>query len=129
MPDRFINFVMSSVTGACSALRTPAGHQRLFLCLFRFGQGDPLSPILFAFIMDALHSGYENVAHGRLPHETDQDVKHSTRACSYVMHDRANAACLDRLRRRHVDCMRPRGQGLLRCTSGQRIFYSHTACH
>jgi hypothetical protein len=64
MPEEFINFVMTSLQEATSSVTTQWGTTRPFQLLTSVKQGDPLSPIIYAMITDALHEGYEKLNAG-----------------------------------------------------------------
>jgi ribonuclease HI len=57
MPVSFISFVESSLTGLTSCVRSMYGHSRSFRVRRSLRQGDPLAPLLFVILMDALHDG------------------------------------------------------------------------
>jgi hypothetical protein len=59
MPSAFIRLVEDSLTGLTSCVRTAFGLSRLFDVLRSLRQGDPLAPLLFVILMDALHEGLE----------------------------------------------------------------------
>lgn len=59
MPQSFIDLVVDSLTGLTSCVRTPYGHSRSFHVRRSLRQGDPLAPLLFVILMDALHEGLE----------------------------------------------------------------------
>jgi exonuclease III/ribonuclease HI len=69
LPTSFVNLVESSLTNLTSCIRTPYGTTQTFPVLRSIRQGDPLSPLLFVILMDALHVGldtnpYTNKQHG-----------------------------------------------------------------
>ena len=59
MPGAFVRLVEDSLTGLTSCVRTAFGLSRLFDVLRSLRQGDPLAPLLFVILMDALHEGLE----------------------------------------------------------------------
>ena len=59
MPAAFIALVVDSLTGLSSCVRTPYGLSSLFDVERSLRQGDPLAPLLFVILMDALHDGLE----------------------------------------------------------------------
>ena len=59
MPDAFIRLVVDSLTGLTSRVRTAYGLSEVFDVLRSLRQGDPLAPLLFVILMDALHDGLE----------------------------------------------------------------------
>lgn len=59
MPEQLIRFVMATLTGATSKVRTEAGLTDSFALSSSVRQGDPLSPLLFVLTTDALHAGFE----------------------------------------------------------------------
>jgi len=59
LPDSFISLIADSLTGLTSCVRTIYGHTRSFQVRRSVRQGDPLAPLLFVILMDALHDGLE----------------------------------------------------------------------
>jgi len=59
MPAAFIALIEDSLTGLSSCIRTAFGFTRRFDVLRSLRQGDPLAPLLFVILMDALHEGLE----------------------------------------------------------------------
>ena len=59
LPKTFIKLIVSSLTGLSSCVRTVFGVTRIFAVLRSVRQGDPLAPLLFIILMDALHDGLE----------------------------------------------------------------------
>ena len=57
LPPCFIALVRDSLTGLTSYVRTVYGPTRVFDVLRSIRQGDPLAPLLFVILMDALHDG------------------------------------------------------------------------
>jgi hypothetical protein len=59
MPASFIDLIANSLTGLSSCIRTMYGLSRSFPVRRSLRQGDPLAPLLFVILMDALHDGLE----------------------------------------------------------------------
>ena len=59
MPAAFVALIEDSLTGLSSCIRTAFGFTRRFPVLRSLRQGDPLAPLLFVILMDALHEGLE----------------------------------------------------------------------
>lgn len=59
MPEPFIEYTLSSLDGAKSRVRTSLGLTDRFRVMSSVRQGDPLAPIIYIFITDALHRGFE----------------------------------------------------------------------
>ena len=59
MPDAFVQLVQQSLTGLSSCVRTAYGFTTPFAVERSLRQGDPLAPLLFVILMDALHDGLE----------------------------------------------------------------------
>ena len=59
MPHAFVDLIADSLTGLTSCVRTAFGVSQLFEVLRSLRQGDPLAPLLFVILMDALHEGLE----------------------------------------------------------------------
>ena len=59
MPHAFVDLIADSLTGLQSCVRTAYGVSQLFEVLRSLRQGDPLAPLLFVILMDALHEGLE----------------------------------------------------------------------
>jgi exonuclease III len=57
MPEAFIQLVLSGLTGARSRVRTHDGLTAWFILRSSVRQGDPLAPLLYAIVTDALHEG------------------------------------------------------------------------
>jgi hypothetical protein len=59
LPENFKNFVLSSMEGATSTINTDEGEMEPFELLTSVKQGDPLSPLLYILISDALLEGFD----------------------------------------------------------------------
>ena len=59
LPDRFTRLIVDSLTGLSSRVRTAYGLSASFDVQRSLRQGDPLAPLLFVILMDALHDGLE----------------------------------------------------------------------
>lgn len=59
LPPAFVALVADSLQGLASCVRTAYGYSRSFPVQRSIRQGDPLAPILFVILMDALHDGLE----------------------------------------------------------------------
>jgi exonuclease III/ribonuclease HI len=59
LPDSFVYLVLDSLTGLSSRVRTAYGLSRSFSVERSLRQGDPLAPLLFVILLDALHEGLE----------------------------------------------------------------------
>ena len=59
LPAAFVALVVDSLTGLSSCVRTAYGMSRSFNVRRSVRQGDPLAPLLFVILMDALHDGLE----------------------------------------------------------------------
>ena len=87
LPPPFIRLVIDSLTDLTSCIRTIYGITRRFVVERSLRQGDPLAPLLFIILMDALHDGLENNPftgrqHGcRLTHSTGS---HSISSVGYA---------------------------------------------
>ena len=71
MPHAFVDLIADSLTGLQSCVRTAYGVSQPFDVQRSLRQGDPLAPLLFVVLMDALHEGLEcnpftNEQHGLL---------------------------------------------------------------
>jgi hypothetical protein len=60
MPAKFIEYVLSSLHGAQSCVKTKHGLTETFNIKTSVRQGDPLAPLLFILISDALHCGLQS---------------------------------------------------------------------
>ena len=59
LPPGFVDLIIDSLTGLESRVRTIYGETRSFAVLRSVRQGDPLAPLLFVILMDALHDGLD----------------------------------------------------------------------
>jgi len=59
MPPAFVALIQASLTGLTSRIRTAYGLSASFPVQRSLRQGDPLAPLLFVILMDALHEGLE----------------------------------------------------------------------
>jgi len=59
LPETFISLIKDSLSDLASCIRTTYGLTRSFAVRRSIRQGDPLAPILFTVLMDALHDGLE----------------------------------------------------------------------
>ncbi len=59
MPELFVQYVLSTLRGATSQVRTAGGLTRSFSLRSGVRQGDPLSPLIYIFFMDVLHARLE----------------------------------------------------------------------
>ena len=59
LPPAFVSLIEDSLTGLSSCVRTAFGFTRTFAVQRSLRQGDPLAPLLFVILMDALHEGLE----------------------------------------------------------------------
>lgn len=57
LPEEFISYVLSSLEDASSVFKTFHGLTDAFPITTSVRQGDPLSPLVYIFITDALHEG------------------------------------------------------------------------
>ena len=60
MPESFIQLVVSGLHNATSCVRTAGGLTKPFTIRSGVRQGDPLAPLIFMFVTDALHEGLLN---------------------------------------------------------------------
>lgn len=60
LPEGFINYVISTLEGAKSQVRTLHGLCKEFDILTSVRQGDPLAALVFNLLMDSLHAGFRN---------------------------------------------------------------------
>jgi hypothetical protein len=60
LPEHFIKFVLSGLEGATSCFKTFYGLTEDFKVETSVRQGDPLSPLIYIFVVDALHEGWIN---------------------------------------------------------------------
>lgn len=57
LPEQFINFVAEGLKNASSCFKTPFGLTDIFQIHSSVRQGDPLAPLIFIMVIDALHEG------------------------------------------------------------------------
>lgn len=57
LPESFIKFVAAGLKNASSCFKTPYGLTESFQINSSVRQGDPLAPLLFIMVIDALHDG------------------------------------------------------------------------
>jgi ribonuclease HI len=57
-PQKAVDFICSSLEDAWSAVRTKGGMTKRFPVRASVRQGDPLSPLVYIMVIDALHEGY-----------------------------------------------------------------------
>jgi hypothetical protein len=60
LPEDFIRFVLSGLEKATSCFKTFYGLTEDFKVETSVRQGDPLSPLIYIFVVDALHEGWKN---------------------------------------------------------------------
>src|SRR5581483_9619124 len=60
MPDNFIEYVCSGLLNATSCVMTKDGPTQFFDILTSVRQGDPLAPLIYILVVDALHAGYRS---------------------------------------------------------------------
>jgi len=60
LPPDFINYVLSNLDEATSCFKTFYGPTEDFSVEASVRQGDPLSPLIYIFITDALHDGFRS---------------------------------------------------------------------
>ena len=58
LPEQFINYVLATLQGARSKVKTGGGLTESFDILTSVRQGDPLSPLIFNMVLDVLHAGF-----------------------------------------------------------------------
>jgi hypothetical protein len=74
LPESFIRYIKSGISENYSCVRTVFGVSERFPVLRSVRQGDPLAPLLFAILMDSLHTVLHEAEQGkngfllRLPH-------------------------------------------------------------
>ena len=75
LPESFITYLLSTMTNATSSVRCKDGLTKPFALYSSVRQGDPLSALVFIFVMDALHcglqthgGGYDLMDHGATVH-------------------------------------------------------------
>ena len=59
LPPAFVTLIADSLTDLTSCIRTVYGRTRSFAVRRSLRQGDPLAPLLFVMLMDALHDGLD----------------------------------------------------------------------
>jgi hypothetical protein len=62
-PPEVVDYVCSSLWGSKSRVRTRDGPSDTFEVLSSVRQGDPLAPLIFILVLDALHCGIEEICH------------------------------------------------------------------
>ena len=60
LPEKFISYVLSNLENATSCFKTFYGPSDDVQVQASVRQGDPLSPLIYVFVTDALHVGLEN---------------------------------------------------------------------
>ena len=60
-PPKIVDYVCSSLWGSKSRVRTRDGPTEAFDVLSCVRQGDPLAPLIFILVLDALHCGLEDI--------------------------------------------------------------------
>ena len=60
MPENFIQFVLSGLDQATSCFKTFYGLTEDFKVETSVRQGDPLSPLIYILVVDALHEGWRD---------------------------------------------------------------------
>jgi ribonuclease HI len=60
MPEAFIDYVLSGLDNAPSQVKTHGGLTHKFTLMSSVRQGDPLAPLIYALVTDALHEGLRN---------------------------------------------------------------------
>jgi ribonuclease HI len=61
LPPEIVDYVCSSLWGSKSRVRTRDGPSNTFDVLSSVRQGDPLAPLVFILVLDALHCGIEEI--------------------------------------------------------------------
>jgi hypothetical protein len=61
LPPEIVDYVCSSLWGSKSRVRTRDGPSDTFDVLSSVRQGDPLAPLVFILVLDALHCGIEEI--------------------------------------------------------------------
>jgi exonuclease III len=61
LPPEIVDYVCSSLWGSKSRVRTRDGPSATFDVLSSVRQGDPLAPLVFILVLDALHCGIEEI--------------------------------------------------------------------
>lgn len=82
-PLQFIEYVMSTLTEAESYVMTDQGPTATFPILTSVRQGDPLSPLLYLFVADALHEMLNSEAMGvgyRFSNQSDTELGYASTA-------------------------------------------------
>ena len=60
MPENFISYILSSLDGATSCFKTYYGLTDDFTIETSVRQGDPISPLVYICVVDALHEGWKS---------------------------------------------------------------------
>jgi len=93
MPESLISLVTSGVHDAFSCVRTAGGLTRPFPVKSGVRQGDPLSPLIYALITDAMHCGLESCPMGARESTEPTDPWGYTFKQRDPVHDREVRVC------------------------------------